>query len=287
VKYAWIRLQARNHRVRTLCRVLGVSTSGYYAWRSRGPSARAQANERLTADITCVHQECREAYGSERTWHELRQRGVRCGRHRVARLRRLNGVVTKRRRRWLSTKERVLVAPPAPNKLSWPFHSCAPNRIWGADITQIPTREAWLYLAIVLDLHSRRVVGWAMSERQQQTLVSSALVMALTQRTPAHGLIHHSDRGVQYTSISFREELEQAGIECSMSRRGMPYDNAMVESFFSTLKNELTHHQQFLTLDQARAAVFDYIESFYNRRRRHQALGYCSPVEFEAKAAVT
>jgi putative transposase len=281
VKYAWIAQQASDHSVCVLCRALAVSSSGFYAWRSRAPSTRAIENARLALTIQCVHREYREAYGTERLWRELRERGEPCGRHRVARLRRRHGVVTKRRHRYLRARASYQLAPPAPNRLRWPFHSAGPNRIWVTDITYVPTRQGWLYLAVVLDLFARRVIGWAMSNRQDQELASSALMMAIDRRRPSAGLIHHSDRGSLYTSKTYRKMLESHGIAASMSRVGMPYDNAAAESFFSSLKNELTHHEQFATIDEARHKLFDYIEVFYNRQRKHQSLGYRSPVEFE------
>jgi putative transposase len=284
VKYAWIADQAARHSVRALCRALQVSASGFYAWRTRTPSTRAQANARLLQVIRRVHLECREAYGTERLRRELRARGEACGRHRLARLRRTHGIVTKRRRRYLRARPPYDRTPPAPRLISWPFHAPTLNRVWAADITFIPTRQSQIYLAVVIDLCSRRVVGWAMSERLQQELASSALEMALLHRRPAAGVIHHSDRGSQYTSRAYRAQLEQAGLQASMSRVGMPYDNAVVESFFSSLKNELTHHEQYLSNDAARTRLFDYIEVFYNRQRRHEALGYLSPVDFEARA---
>jgi len=285
VKYAWIASQKALHSVRALCRALRVSPSGFYDWSKRKPSARAVANENLVRAIKRVHIECREAYGTERLWRELVDRGERCGRHRVARLRRHHGVLTKRRRRYIRARGPYDRTPPAPRLIEWPFSSPAPNRIWAGDITQIPTRQGWLHLAIVLDLYARRVVGWSMSPRPQQNLASDALAMALTHRRPSPGLIYHSDRGCQYTSKSYRAQLESAGIVVSMSRVGMPYDNAMVESFFSSLKNELTHHERFSDTDEARARVFDYIEVFYNRRRRHEALDYRSPADYETMAA--
>jgi putative transposase len=281
VKYAWITQQASDHSLSALCRALGVSSSGFYHWRSRAPSTRAIENARLALTIQCVHREYREAYGTERLWRELRDRGEQCGRHRVARLRRRHGVVTKRRHRCLRARAPYQFEPPAPNRLRWPFHSPAPNRIWVTDITYVPTRQGWLYLAVVLDLFARRVIGWAMSTRQDQELASSALMMAIDGRRPPVGLIHHSDRGSLYTSKVYRKTLERHGITASMSRVGMPYDNAAAESFFSSLKNELTHHEQFATIDEARHKLFDYIEVFYNRQHKHQSLGYRSPVEFE------
>jgi putative transposase len=281
VKYAWIAQQTSDHSVSALCRALAVSSSGFYDWRSRKPSARAIENARLALTIQCVHQEYREAYGTEKLWRELRDRGEQCGRHRVARLRRRHGVVTKRRRRYLRARAPYRFEPPAPNRLRWPFRSPAPNRIWVTDITYVPTRQGWLYLAVILDLFGRRVVGWAMSHRQDQELASSALMMAIEQRRPPAGLIHHSDRGSLYTSKIYRQTLDSHGIIASMSRIGMPYDNAAAETFFSSLKNELTHHEQFATIDETRHRLFDYIEVFYNRQRKHQSLGYRSPVEFE------
>ena len=282
MKYAWMVTQTAAHSVRMLCRALGVSASGWYAWRSREPSARARENERLAVAIRDLHYEFREAYGTERLWRELCDRGEKCGRHRVARLRRRHAVITKRRRRFLRARASYQPLPIAPNRLAWPFASSAANRIWAADITHIPTRRGWLYLAVVVDLYSRRVVGWAMSDRMQQDLTNAALAMAIARRDPAPGVIHHSDRGSQYASQVYRDQLARHGFVSSMSRVAMPYDNAVVESFFSSLKNELTHHEQFETIEAARAKVFDYIEVFYNRQRKHESLGYRSPAQFES-----
>ena len=281
MKYAWIAQQTSDHSVSALCRALAVSSSGFYDWRSRAPSTRAIENARLALTIQCVHREFREAYGTEKLWRELRDRGEQCGRHRVARLRRRHGILTKRRRRYLRARAPYQLEPAAPNQLRWPFQSAAPDQIWVTDITYVPTRQGWLYLAVVLDLFARRVIGWAMSNRQDQELASSALMMAIERRRPPRGVIHHSDRGSLYTSKAYRQTLESHGITASMSRVAMPYDNAVAESFFSSLKNELTHHEQFATIDEARHKLFDYMEVFYNRQRKHQALGYRSPVEFE------
>lgn len=286
MKYAWIRSQEADHGVRTLCRALRVSPSGYYAWRGRRPSARELADQQLGDLIEALHHEFREAYGTERMWRELRERGIRCGRHRVARLRRERGVVTRRRRRYLRSRAPVRREAPAPNRQSWPLATSRPNQVWAVDITHIPTRRGWLYLAAVLDQCSRRVVGWSMDTRPNQELANSALEMAVVQRRPPATLIHHSDQGSVYTSASYRQLLDRQGITASMSRVAMPYDNAMVESFFSSLKSELTHHERFETPDQARSAVFSYIETFYNPRRRHQGLGYRSPIAFEAELSV-
>ena len=283
MKYAWMAERQSAHAVRAMCRALQVSASGFYAWQHRPPSARALEEMRLAEVIRALHLECREAYGTERLWHALRARGERCGRHRLARLRRKYGVLTRRRRRYIRARAPYERTPPAPRLIAWPFQAAQPNRVWAADITFIPTRQGQIYLAIVLDLFARRVVGWAMSDRPQQDLASAALSMALLHRRPSAGLIHHSDQGTQYTSKAYRAQLVQAGLIASMSRVGMPYDNAVVESFFSSLKNELTHHEHYLTNDAARAHVFDYIEVFYNRQRCHSSLGYRSPMVFESE----
>lgn len=266
-----------------LCRALGVSRSGFHAWQERGPSARAQSDARLVAVIRAVHQEHRQAYGTRRLWRVLVGRGEVCGRHRVARLRRRHGVVTLRRRRFLRARGAYQRVPAAPNRLSWPFASSAPDGVWVGDITHLPTREGWFYLAVVLDACSRRVVGWAMSSQQTLDLAERALHMAVVQRRPASGLILHHDRGSQYTSARYRAKAETAGLTLSMSRPGMPYDNAMAESFFGTLKLELVPDQGFATREAARLAVFDYIEAFYNRRRLHSALNYQSPAAYEQR----
>jgi putative transposase len=286
VKYAWIRDEAEHYPVRTLCRVLKVSTSGYYDWFERKPSARVREDARLLKRIEQLHIQTREAYGTERMWRALRAGGESCGRHRVQRLRREHAIQSKRRRRYMRTRSTYQRAVAAPNLLAWPFNSSRPNRVWVADITYIPTREGWLYLAALLDLYARKIVGWAMSDRADQPLASSALAMALARRRPPAGLIHHSDQGVQYTCKAYQQQLQQPGLVASMSRKGMPYDNAAMESFFSSLKQEETHHEQYRTRDEARCHVFDYIEVFYNRQRLHSTLGYVSPETFEATADV-
>lgn len=280
MKYAWIAGEHR-HGVRALCRVLQVSPSGYYAWRDRQPSARAVENQRLVEHIQRVHQETHEAYGADRMWQALLQRGETCGRHRVARLRQAHAIHSRRRRRYLRQRGTYQRVPAAPNRLTWPFESASKDQVWVADITYVPTRQGWLYLATVLDVHSRRIVGWAMSHRPDQALASDALAMALTHRNPSRGTIHHSDQGTQYTSKAYQHQLHSAGLIASMSRKGMPYDNAVMESFFSSLKLELTHHESFADLEVAKAKIFHYIEVFYNRQRLHSSLGYHSPDTFE------
>lgn len=279
MKYAWIQSECSN--IRTACRVLKISRSGYYAWRRHKPSARDEANNRLVKQIEDLHVATRQAYGTERMWQALKQSGVDCGRHRVQRLRQAHGIKSLRRKRFMRTRSAYQHPPTVPNLLSWPFHAAAKNHVWVADITYIPTQQGWLYLAVVLDMHSRLVIGWAMSDKALQELASAALRMAISQRRPSKGVIHHSDQGVQYTSKIYQQQLTQAGLVSSMSRKSMPYDNALMESFFSSLKQELTHHVQFKNRDDARGQIFDYIEVFYNRQRIHSSLNFHSPWTFE------
>jgi putative transposase len=281
VRYGFVDAHRTTWPVERLCTALSVSRSGYYAWRTRPESHRAQANRTLLQHIRTVHGECRQAYGAVKTWRELRDRGIVCGRHRVARLRRLDGIEARRMRRFRAAEQAHHSAPPAPNLVAQHFTVPAPNRVWVGDITFISTRRGWLYLAVLLDLYSRRVVGWAMSDRINGALVLAALTMAVEQRRPKPGLIHHSDQGIQYAGGDYRALLHTHRLRVSMSRKGNCYDNAPVESFFSTLKNEWTWHHTFQDRDQARAALFDYIELFYNRQRRHAALDYQTPVQFE------
>ncbi len=283
MKHAFIEAQRLTHRVDHLCAAVGVSRSGYYAGRHRPESQRAQANQILVDQIRRLHTESREAYGAVKTWRTLNEEGVPCGRHRVRRLRRIHGIEAQRMRRFRAAYAGRNSEPPAPNRLDRQFTVSVPNRVWAGDITFISTRRGWLYLAVLLDLYSRRVVGWAMSERPDSQLVLDALAMAITHRRPSPGLVHHTDQGIQYASRLYRNQLQAHGMRPSMSRKGNCYDNAVVESFFSTLKNEWVFHQTFLDRDQARAALFDYIELFYNRQRRHAALDYQSPVQFEER----
>jgi putative transposase len=269
-------------RVMAMCRVLQVSRSGYYAWRRRPPSARTQTNQRLIARMRVLHQETREAYGARKMWHLLKREGVACGRHRVARLRRMAGIVALRRRRYVRTVQvRQHETPAIPNRLNQQFAVSAKNRVWAGDLTFVPTRTGWLTVAVLLDLYSRRVVGWAMSPRQALSVVVEAWWMAWRRQRPAPGLIHHSDQGNQYRAGLYQTVLARRGVVMSMSRKGNCYDNAPVESFFSTLKNELVRHRQFQSQAEARYAIAEYIERFYNCQRLHQALAYRSPEEFE------
>ena len=282
MKYQFIQAHRSQHRIERLCQVLAVSRSGYYAWRHRPLSAQARANAALVERMTHLNRQLKERYGALKLWRALVADGVPCGRHRVARLRRQQGLLAKRTRRFRVMHEPHEFAPPAPNRLHQQFVAAAPNRIWAGDLTAIATRAGWVYLAVILDLYSRRVIGWAMSRKPDQHVAVTALQMALTHRRPQPGVIHHTDQGATYTSLAYQRQLRQAGLVASMSRKGNCYDNAVVESFFSTLKNELVHDQDFWTREAAQAAVFEFIEVFYNRQRLHQTLGYVSPVQFEA-----
>ena len=269
-----IDVERASYPVAVLCRMLGVSKSGYYAWRSRPPSERRRQDALLIEKIRQIHSRSRETYGYPRVHAELRSLGVRCGRRRVARLMRatgLRGCVRGKKRR---TTRRDPRAAPAPDLLCRDFVAGRPNRVWLADITYIPTREGFLYLAFILDTHSRKVVGWSMAPHMRTELVVDALEMAVWRRGPVAGLVHHSDRGVQYTAISFGKRLEEVGIVPSMGRTGTALDNAMAESFIATLKTELVHRRRFPDREVARSAIFEYLEGFYNRRRLHSALTY-------------
>ena len=268
------------HAVATMCRVLGVSPSGYYAWRKRPWSARARADLELTAEIQAIHKASRGTYGAPRVHAELVATGHHVGRKRIARLMRRTGIVGVSRRRQFTTTVRDLDARPAPDLVDRNFTVDAPNCLWVADITYIPTATGFLYLAVVLDVWSRRIVGWAQATHLRTELVMDALDMALKQRRPGK-VIHHSDQGCQYTSIAFGQRCREAGVQPSMGSVGDAYDNAMCESFFATLEAELLDRQRFPTPAHARLAVFDYIEGWYNPRRRHSALAYLSPVNFE------
>ena len=283
MKFAFIEAQKARHSVAKLCELLQVSRSGFYASRGRKESRRDQANRALLAHIREAHVSSRRAYGSPRVYFELRDRGMRVGRNRIARLMKLDGIRARQRRRFVVTTKSDPGLPVAPNVLARDFRPSEPNRSWAADITYIRTLQGWLYLAVVMDLYSRRIVGWATSARMDRQLVLSALAMAVNRRAPSSGLVHHSDQGSQYASWDYQKQMKQLGITCSMSRRGNCWDNAVVESFFGTLKAELVYHRHFADRRQAHAELFDYIETFYNPKRRHSALGYLSPAEFERR----
>lgn len=286
MRYQFIHEHQDQHRIGRLCQTLGVSRSGYQAWRTRPASARHQANAQLLWRMRHLHAATKERYGAVKLWKALLTAGVSCGRHRVARLRRQHGLIAGRVRRFRAVREHHQFAPPAPNRLQQVFTALAANRIWAGDLTAIATRAGWLYLAVLLDLYSRRVIGWAMSAKPDQQVALQALRMALGQRRLQPGLIHHTDQGALYTSVAYQRLVAQTGLVASMSRKGNCYDNAVVESFFSTLKNELVHDRDYHTRDEARADVFEFIEVFYNRQRLHQTLGYVSPVQFETHDAV-
>jgi putative transposase len=281
MKYTFITAHEGQFQVKRMCHVLGVGRSGYYAWRKRTPSTREEANQALLALIVAEHQASRKTYGSPRLHVVLRRKGVVCGHNRVARLMRLHGITALTRRRYHPvTTQREPGAVPAPNRLNQNFSATAPNQKWVVDFTYILTAEGWLYLAVVLDLFSRKVIGWAMSQTMDTALVKTALEMALLGRRPPAGLLHHSDQGSQYTSTAYRDCLANALAQLSMSGVGNCYDNAVIESFFGTLKTECVTGP-FRTRALARTTIFEYLEVWYNRQRLHSTLGYHSPVDFE------
>ena len=266
-----------------MCRVLEVSTSGYWAWSKRPPSARARSDAALTTTIRQIHARSRGTYGVPRVHAELRDTGTRCSRKRVARLMRAEGLEGVHRRHSTRTTLPDRDVAPAPDLVERMFSASCPDALWVADITYVPTWQGFLYVAVVLDAWSRRVVGWSMAGHLRTGLILDALDMAISRRRPGEGLIHHSDRGTQYTSIAFGRRCREAGIAISMGSTGDCFDNAMAESFFASLETELIDRTSFRTRADARLAVFDYIEAFYNPHRRHSALGYLSPAEFERR----
>jgi transposase InsO family protein len=285
LRFRFIQAEKAIYPVRVLCRTLAVSCTGFYAWCRRGLSLRAKQDAVLKVEIRAAHAASGKRYGSPRIHADLKAENQQVGRKRVARLMREEGLEGQRKRRFRVTTDSRHSFPVAANELNREFSVSAPNKVWVTDITYIWTREGWMYLAAILDLFSRRVVGWSMDSCLDRTLALDALVMALKTRRPEPGLVHHSDRGVQYASLDYQNRLRERGIICSMSRKGDCWDNAVAESFFSTLKAELVHRTDYVSRSQARASVFEYIEAFYNGRRRHSALGYVSPVEHEVAAA--
>jgi putative transposase len=280
-RFRFVDAEKARFPVSLLCRAVGVSKSGYYAWRGRPLSKRSREDATLTERIVEVHKRSRETYGYPRVHAELVALGVRCGRRRVARLMREAGIRGCVRGRKKRTTRRDPRATPAPDLVNRDFTATAPDRLWTADITYLRTEEGFLHLAFVLDVYSRKIVGWAMASHLRSELVVDALEMAVWRRKPEAGLVHHSDRGTQYTALSFGKRLEEAGIVPSMGRAGSALDNAISESFVATLKVELIHSCRFPTRQAARSAVFEYLEAFYNRRRLHSSLGYVSPERFE------
>lgn len=286
MRYRAIQEHDRRYPIRLMCRALAVSPAGYYAWRGRPESRRAAANRTVLSTIRVLHQESRQTYGSPSIWRALVRRGHRVGEHRVARLMRHDGLWARTVKKWRATTHSSHRLPMAANTLQRQFTVSQPNRVWAGDITYVWTMEGWLYLAVLLDLYSRAVVGWAMGPRVTGDLTERALHMALTTRQPQAGLLHHSDRGSQYAAGPYQQQLTTYGIRASMSRKGNCWDNACVESFFGTLKRELVYHRQYTTRNEAIQDIFEYIEVFYNRQRRHSTLDYQTPAEYEARAAI-
>ena len=283
MRYQFIQDHQDEFPVQRMCRVLGVSPSGYYAWQTRPVSLRAQANQKLLLEIRSVHSRSRKTYGSPRVHAELKADGLRVGKNRVARLMRAENLQGQRKKKQPRTTNSQHSYPVAPNHLNRDFQATQPNEKWLADITYIPTAEGWLYLAVVLDLFSRKIVGWAFAATLESCLVEQAFRMAVHNRPALTGLLHHSDRGSQYAGDAYQRLLIDQQVQVSMSRTGNCYDNAPMESFFSTLKCEHVHFQNYQTRQQAQTDIFAYLVGFYNRQRRHSSLGYLSPEEFERR----
>lgn len=281
MRYAFIAEQSVYHTVTLLCAVMKVSRRGYYDWLNRPASAREVSNQRLLVEIKRVFYANREVYGAPRIYHTLLEEGHACGLNRVARLMQETGLVPKTVRKFRITTDSRGSHHPAPNILERDFHASRPNEKWVADVTYVPTREGWLLLAVVLDLFSRKVVGWSMGERLTSELAQRALKQAIEQRSPNEGLLVHSDQGKEYYANDYQTLLKDNGLVCSMSRKGNCYDNAAMESFFHSLKVEQAHHDDYRTRNEARSVLFDYIEIFYNRQRKHSTIDYLSPVAFE------
>jgi transposase InsO family protein len=283
VRFAFIATEKARFPIALMCRLLAVSRAGFYAWRQRPVATRTRQDQVLAVAVAAVYAEHHGRYGSPRVQIELRERGQRSGRKRIARLMRAQDLRARPKRRYRTTTDSRHGLPISPNLLARRFSVTRPNTAWVTDMTYLWTPQGWLYLAVIIDLFSRRVVGWSMSERIDRKLALDALHMALAQRRPARGLIHHSDRGSQYASGDYQQLLAKHGLRGSMSRRGDCWDNAVAESFFASLKLELVYQVQWRSRTAARTAIFEYLELFYNRRRRHSSLGYLSPVEFEQR----
>lgn len=283
MRFELIQAKKADYPIGTLCDVLEVSRSGYYSHFQRGESKRAREDRRLTLKIREAHKASRGTYGSPRVYADLKEQDFEVGKRRIARLMRESGIVGCPLKYWKTTTLSDHDNPIAPNLVMRNFEASGPNELWGADITYIRTWEGWAYLSVVMDLYSRRIVGWSFDNHMRTELILDALKLALGRRAPQPGLVHHSDRGVQYSSDRYRSALKKAGVECSMSRQGDCWDNAMEESFFATLKRELVAGRSFTTKNEAKATVIEYIENFYNCRRRHSSLGYMSPLEYETK----
>ena len=288
MRFAFVAKHRHVWPVAWLCKALDVSTSGFHDWLNRKPAKRALDNETVLCLIRRSFLESDRTYGARRVWRDVLAEGVSCGLHRIERLMQQNALKARPRRRKLPSDTGLReVHAIAPNILDRQFHAVAPNRKWIADFTYIWTAEGWLYVAAVIDLYSRRVVGWSMSAAMTAQLVTDALLMAIWRRGKPDALLHHSDQGSQYTSEQFRRLMADNGVTCSMSRSGNVWDNAAMESFFSTLKTERTARKLYRSRNQARADIFDFIERFYNAKRRHSTIGYLSPIEFERRAEVS
>jgi transposase InsO family protein len=286
VKFAFVDAEKASWSIEVLCEVLGVSRSGFYAWRKRPAGARSKSDAKLAIEIRLAHQRSRGRYGSPRVHRELKARGHHVGKKRVERLMREDGLKGRQKRRFRRTTDSDHAMPIAPNVLARDFEASAPNQVWVTDVTYIATDQGWLYLAVLLDLFSRRVVGWAMSDTNDRALALTALSHAIALRRPPPGLVHHSDRGSPYASDEYRTALHEHGFIASMSRRGDCWDNAVAESFFATLRVELVDHERYSTHAAALASIADYIDGFYNPVRRHSTISYVSPIEFELKRLV-
>lgn len=285
MKYAFIRKHCHQHTLSRLCAVLEVSRSGYYDWVDRPESLSVRENRRLTTRIAYHHQRSHEIYGSPKVHEDLVAEGEACSVNRVARLMKAADIKSRMARKFVITTDSRNTLQPAPDLLQRQFNVEQPDIAWVSDTTFIPTRDGWLYLAVLMDLFSRQVVGWAMGNRNDTELVQQALSMALWCRKKVDNLIVHSDQGSTYASTAYQQQLRENGLRCSMSRKGECLDNAVAESFFGSLKNELVHHEDYMTRTEARQSLFEYIEVFYNRQRRHASLKYLTPVEYEARYA--
>jgi len=284
MKYWFIDQYRSSHGVQKMCRVIGASRGGYYGWKRQPQSKRQKDNEKILMEIRESHKNSRRTYGSPSITKDLQAKGIKCSKNRVARLMKVNGIVAKTKKKFKVTTNSKHALPVAENILNQNFVAEKPNTVWVSDITYIRTLEGWLYLAVIIDLYSRQVVGWAMSDRLASDFVVKALYQAIGRRNPGLCCIFHSDRGVQYASSDFRDALKAFGFIQSMSRKGNCYDNAVAESFFHTLKIEHVYDHRYATRADARQSIFEYIEMFYNRTRRHSAIGYKSPVSFDLEA---
>ena len=287
MRYQWIKEHRRPYPLAVMCRMLQVSSSGFYDWSGRQPSERRQRRDKIAQAAARSHFESNRIYGYRKVWQDLADRKIACCPETVRRVLAELGLFSRTKRKFAATTDSNHSEPVAENLLARDFSAAGPNEKWLTDITYISTKEGWLYLAAVLDVFSRKIVGWSMSERIDTELVKSALHMALAQRSPGPGLLHHSDRGVQYASAAYQQVLDDLGVVCSMSRKGDCWDNAMMESFYGSMKTEWVYGKAYQTRQEAREDLFKYIEMFYNRQRRHASLGYVSPVEFERQYEVT